>query len=125
MKKREKEIKDRQKRNFDKTHKARSLSPLREGDKVWLPNGTSGTVSEQLTSPRSYNIVTSSGTVRRNRRHLTQQPISNEVQNDEQTPTSENISEQTIPETESNHPQLRTRSGRLSQPPKRLIEETD
>ena len=125
LKKREKEIKDRQKRNFDKTHKARSLSPLREGDKVWLPNGTSGTVSEQLTSPRSYNIVTSSGTVRRNRRHLTQQPISNEVQNDEQTPTSENISEQTIPETESNHPQLRTRSGRLSQPPKRLIEETD
>ena len=29
----EKEIKDRQKRNFDIAHKARSLSPLREGDK--------------------------------------------------------------------------------------------
>ena len=51
--------------------------------------------------------------------------MSNEIQNDKQTPTSENISQRTTPETESNHPQLRTRSGRLSQPPKRLIEETD
>lgn len=53
LRKKEKEIKDRQKKNFDNSHKARSLSPLQEGDKVWLPNGTSGTVSEQTTSPRS------------------------------------------------------------------------
>ena len=64
---------------------------------------------------RSYNIVTPKE----------QQPISNEVPTDEQTSTSENISKRSTPETESNHPQLRTRSGRLSQPPKCLIEETD
>lgn len=93
-------------------YKARSLSPLREGDTVWLPNGTSGRVLEQLTAPRSYNMETQSGTLQRNKRYLTLQPneqAGNEVLNDKQMfPAIVNGNQQS---TETNTNQL---TGQLS-----------
>ena len=63
-------IKDRQKRNFDTRHRARSLSPLQTGDAVWVAdNEKSGTVVEE-SAPCSYLVATPDGTYRRNRRHL-------------------------------------------------------
>ena len=74
LKQKETEIRNRQKRNFDRHHRVnrvRSLSPLGEGERVWLPDGTPGHISQQSTFPRSYEVQTETGNnMRRNRRHL-------------------------------------------------------
>ena len=64
LQQKEKQIRERQKRNFDNHHRARSLSPLGKGDEVWLPDGTSGQISQQASSPRSYYVQTETGTLR-------------------------------------------------------------
>ena len=49
------------------------ISELSEGTPVWIStqgNQSLDTVSQQLESPRSYTVDTSTGHVRRNRRHL-------------------------------------------------------
>jgi len=61
---------EKQKEQFDRRHRANSLDPLEPGDTVWIPDrGASGVVVDQA-APRSYNVETSSGELRRNRRHL-------------------------------------------------------
>ena len=63
-------LREKQKENYDRHHRAKSLEPLEPGDQVWIPDrSSSGTVVEQ-TAPRSYNVLTPSGEFRRNRRHL-------------------------------------------------------
>ena len=64
-------IKNHQKTNFNQHHCARNLLPLSEGDKVWIPDHKAkGTVVGDASTPRSYQIQTSSGLLRRKRRHL-------------------------------------------------------
>ena len=38
LRKQEQKANDKQKSNFNCRHKARSLTPLNQGDRVWLPN---------------------------------------------------------------------------------------
>ena len=110
-------IKDRQKRNFDTRHRARSLSPLQTGDAVWVAdNEKSGTVVEE-SAPRSYLVATPDGTYRRNRRHLisTTPPITTPMNQ----PTQEAENSPTVGIRRDNI--VQTRSGRISKPPDRLI----
>lgn len=68
---REEELRRKQKSNFDRRHRARDLSPTLPGDVVWLPDrGEQGTVVGAQASPRSYQVVTPSGSYRRNRRDI-------------------------------------------------------
>ena len=70
LREKERKMRDRMKRNFDKRHGARNLKPLTPGDTVWLPeNDTGGTVVRE-SNTRSYVVQTDNGTLRRNRRHL-------------------------------------------------------
>ncbi|KAL5006376.1 hypothetical protein ScPMuIL_015182 [Solemya velum] len=62
-----------QAKNFNRAHRATNLATLNPHDTVWVKTGGFGTVKEKV-SDRSYNIQTSSGVVRRNRRHLVPSP---------------------------------------------------
>ena len=65
---RDKKEKDKQKTSFDSRHGVTDLKPLSLGDNVWLPDQRSaGQVIGEHT-PRSYNVETSTGVYRRNRR---------------------------------------------------------
>ena len=122
-KKKEREMRDRLKKNFDSHHKARSLKPLDPGVCVWLPDmSTEGKVIRER-APRSYVIETPSGTFRRNRRHVIPMPaISSEEESaDKSRETSEDSIRPTQrPPSSPLDPNVtRTRSGRISRPPQR------
>ena len=75
LKEKEETMREKQKDNFDSRHKSRELTPLSPGDSVWVTDQqTPGTVI-QLSSPRSYQIQTSSGMLPRNRRHINPLPV--------------------------------------------------
>ena len=68
---REEELREKHKRNFDRRHRARDLSPALPGDMVWvLDRRETGTVGNQV-SPRSYRVKTPCGSFRRNKRDIT------------------------------------------------------
>ena len=90
----EKESRKKQKDNFDIQHRAQSLELLLPGDHVWIMDHyCDGTVVEQ-TAPRSYQISTPSGPLRRNRRHLIHcpntEPQNTEAREEDTTPTEVN-----------------------------------
>ncbi len=67
------QCKDRQKRDYERRHRIRSLPPLPGETLVWVntPGGqVSGQVVNRTTTPRSYHVEVQSGTVRRNRSDL-------------------------------------------------------
>ena len=58
------------KKNFDQRHKAKTLTPLREGVTVWIPDhNCMGKVINKV-GPRSYQVKTKFGLLRRNRCHI-------------------------------------------------------
>ncbi|KAK7102857.1 hypothetical protein V1264_021022 [Littorina saxatilis] len=68
-------LKAQQKDNYDKRHRARALSPLPPGQRVWMrtpgTNQAVVTATPSPSSPRSYPVQTNAGTnTRRNRRQL-------------------------------------------------------
>ena len=136
----EEEMKRKLKTNFDAHHKARALKPLSMGDQVWIPNHQSEGIVTRQTNPRSYEVTTHSGVLRRNRRHLNllpqDPPVVDESDKDPPaTDESENGPQSVEDEpTEVLHPAdtttgsplpnpatgTRTRSGRVSRAPDRL-----
>jgi transposase InsO family protein len=65
-----KNLKARQKRNYDNRHRARPLPPLLPGQKVWIDKHITETVVSAAATPRSHIIQTPGGRIRRNRRAL-------------------------------------------------------
>ena len=124
VKEKEKEIKERQKGNFDRRHRATNLRPLQPGDTVWIQGSNSeGRVVEQ-SNTRSYVVETPEGeSVRRNRRHL--RPIPNSDRS-ETTDDRADINTNSGGETSEQFPDnsiIKTRSGRISKPPVRYEEQ--
>ena len=114
IKMKEEESKKKQKALFDSRHRAQDLDPLSPGDVVWIhDHNTSGTVVEE-TATRSYEVSTPTGSIRRNRRHLTLLPDESPQAPD--TSETETRSQEIIP----GNGVMRTRSGRVSIPPSRL-----
>lgn len=71
IKEKERLYKVQMKKNFDQRHAAKRLSPLKEGDSVWVKQSQKqGTVTREATAPRSYVVQMGTGVLRRNRRHL-------------------------------------------------------
>lgn len=67
----EKENRERQQFYYNKHHRARDLSIIKEGNPVWVTDQrTYGQVIQKLPEPRSYLIKTPKGTIRRNRMSL-------------------------------------------------------
>ena len=122
----EKQHREQQKQNFDSRHAAHNLTHLREGMTVWISDHKClGEVISQA-GPRSYLVKTSSGVLRRNRRHLIHSP-NEQFTCDEDLDILPDLSNSN---TVAPEPLLRTeqdgtvytRSGRASRPPKRYTD---
>ena len=87
-------------RNFNQCHRTKELPPLQPNTYVWIGNDRDGIVESRSEQPRSYNVRTPSGCVRRNRRHLIPVP------------------DPAVDAGQSDY--YHTRSGRLVRPPDRL-----
>ena len=61
----EEKLKADQKRNFDRHHGVQELPQLNLGDLTWLPDFQMEAVVDEEVAPRSYNVSTPQGTVRR------------------------------------------------------------
>ena len=72
FRKRDKQAKMRQKRNFDQRHRVKKLPSLKPGQPVWIktPKTTEAIVLPTPASSRSVNVKTETGVTRRNRSHL-------------------------------------------------------
>ena len=103
-------FKDRQKRDYDRRHRAQTLTPVTNDTDVWITSGdqpVSGRVISPASTPRSYVIETPAGQVRRNRQHLNVMPGNHQPTNQIETPAREPI-------------MTRSRTGTQIHPPNRL-----
>ncbi|MCG8623106.1 MAG: hypothetical protein MJE68_14070, partial [Proteobacteria bacterium] len=115
LRKKEKKIRDRMKRNFDRRHSVRTLKPLSPGDTVWIPERETGGTVENESNTRSYNVQTEDGTLRRNRRDLVLMPKTADTQSDERSEESTmDPTDQNQTERSSARDGTKTRSGRVS-----------
>jgi len=74
-----KQFKGKQKEAFDKRHRTRERSPLRDDCEVWVTSGREpvrGRVVTSADAPRSYLVNTPSGMIRKNQQHF--QPLPEE-----------------------------------------------
>ena len=108
-------FKQKQKRDFDKRHRARSLEDIPEDTKVWITSEgdrVEGRVVSPANSPRSY-VVDTPGVLRRNRQHLNvapEEPEDSELESNEQS-------------TEQSQPSrivITSQTGTVVKPPERL-----
>ena len=125
----EKQHREQQKQNFDSRHAAHTLTQLREGMTVWIPDHKcSGEVISQA-GPRSYLVKTSLGVLRRNRRHLIHSPNEQFTCEDDvdilpDLSNSSTAAPESPLQTEHDGT-VYTRSGRASRPPKRYTPDTN
>ena len=79
--KKEQEYRERYSDNYNTRHRAVELPTLQQGDKVFIRDQARyGEVEKKLESPRSYQLVTETGSViRRNRRALVQYSLKNQA----------------------------------------------
>lgn len=107
-------FKKKQKKTYDKRHRVAELPIIPDDTKVWVTSGpepTPGRVTAQSSSPRSYLVDTPSGTVRRNRFHLSISP--------EESPVITNEGESSAPRKIM----TRTQTGTEIRPPARYPDE--
>jgi len=65
------QLKERQWRNYNDRHGVRGLTPLRQGQCVYMPDRQAfGAVRAKAQEPRSYQVVSNGAELRRNRRQL-------------------------------------------------------
>ncbi len=116
------------KANYDSHHRARQMPTLHVGDEVWIKDqNKSGKIMSKSQYPRSYNVETSDGKIRRNRRFLRKIPPKNQNQQNDQECFYGEMNEGRRIEACARQGQYRpdtgfyvTRSGRVSKPPARL-----
>ena len=133
------DAKDRYKRDYDRRHNSRPLSPLSTGQSVLLKTDDErkwiqqGTIVKEDQGKRTYLVQTPAGnTLRRNRKHLQLLPdkFSSDESNDNITNSSNSSSPEetvtTLPNISAAEDKLESlprRSSRTIKKPKRLIEE--
>ena len=117
LREREEQYRTRVQSNYNQHHGVRELAPLNPGQSVWMPDRGEEAQVMQEADTRSYEVETSDGIYRRNRRALVDIPSSDSVDpnitTDTNTDTNESNSQETM------EPPLR-RSSREAHPPDRL-----
>ena len=103
LKRRDQQIKDKQKKNMDQHHGARDTPPLIPESNVWIPGRDTGAQVQEEVAPRSYMVSTPEGSViRRNRIDLL--PLPESVTESETVDTSSNdhggVHNETVTEVE-------------------------
>ena len=87
-----KQFKESQKKNFDKRHRTRELTPIPDNTDVWITSEDrpiQGTVVSPADSPRSYVVNTPAGLLHRNRSHLNVVPEQSQSDHLEQSDNQE------------------------------------
>ena len=108
----ESQIKCRQQENYDRYHGVRKLQPLNSGQTVWMTDRQQEAQVMGEAGTRSYEVQTSDGTYRRNRRALVELP---------DPPNQEGSDEATMDTSSDTTAEPTTRrSSRESRPPDRL-----
>ena len=75
LRKKETQIKQRQKQNFDLRHKASDLKPLKKGDEIWLPDRKEKGTIVKPQGTRSYVVESENQSMyRRNRKMILPMP---------------------------------------------------
>lgn len=102
--------KEKMRANHDRHHGARKLRQLGPGDKVWITDlKRMGTIRGRTTKPRSYEVQSKQGVVRRNRINLIPLNQENPVSPPSITPkTSPAINPTTPPTTKTKSPRQNT-----------------
>ena len=82
LQKRESDVRTKEQQYFNSRHRSRQLVELYPGDSVYVDDGTISAEGEvvQQVAPRSYQVNTSHGSLRRNRKHLQLLPTPDKVQ---------------------------------------------
>ena len=110
LRERDERAKVRQQSNYDQHHGVKELSPLMAGQTVWMPDRKEEAKVVQEAGTRSYEVETSEGTYRRNRRDLIFLP--------ETQPDTNSSGNEEMP-NDKTEPALR-RSTRVPNPPNRF-----
>ena len=120
--KKDSELKQRQKENFDSRHRVHELPPLKAGDQVYLPQMKTNATVQREYGERSYIVSTPNGQVRQNKRHLNSLPkeLVTEVPQSSPQPGMKTAAVAPVPSDQEN---VTTRSGRIVRPPQRLVAE--
>ena len=122
LSKKDSELKQRQKENYDSRHRVHDLPPLTAGDRVYLPQLKTNASVQREYGERSYIVSTPNGLVRRNKRHLNSLPKELVTEVPQSSPQSgmKAVAVAPVPSDQEN---VRTRSGRVVRPPQRLVAE--
>ena len=121
LQEREEAMREKQTDNFNSRHRSRELTPLLPGETVWVTDQQTQATVVELSLPRSYQIQTSSGVLRRNCRHLN--PLRNSVtdvrmESDPNVAITENPPPEMYLQVTTEVPNItHTRSGRISASP--------
>ena len=131
------DIKEKQKHYFDQNHRVKQLPELSQGQTVWIPDHKeNGKVVDKHMTPQSHIIKNTTTTVRRNHRHLipSSSPVKGNSVKDGLTPhppltpkpvlssdTPDEISKDSTEQNNLSNNTVRTKSGRVVKPPKRLV----
>ena len=124
--KKDNDIKQKQKANFDCRHGVHELPRLLPEQYVWIKDRQAGGTVVEQPAQRSYVVRNPEGEFRRNRRHLVTHPSEETPSADiepecESTPQSQSDTDHTQSNTEtSDSSHVRTRGGRISKPPQRF-----
>ena len=81
VRRKDNKLKETQKRDYDKRHRASEQPILEPGDEVWVTDRNEPGEVEKNMGSRSYSVLTPTGTFRRNRLHLNQFPPSQDTAN--------------------------------------------
>ena len=97
---RDQRMKQRQKKNFDSHHGARTLPVLKTGDRVWIPTRQKEGTVQSGVAPRSLLVSTEDGSeLRRNRKDIIELPQPNVGEQETQTEREQERSPTSKPQT--------------------------
>ena len=119
FKEKNKSFKEAQKKNYDRSHRAKEQSPITDNSEVWITSESEhikGRVVSSAEHPRSYVVETPTGEIRRNRSHINVVPEQAETEQPEAEAPQASRSAEPPPNTIM----TRSRSGAQIRPPDRL-----
>ena len=96
------QFKGKQKRDYDRRHRATEIPLIPDDSEVWVTSGneaTRGRIVSSAPAPRSYLVDTPSGTIRRNQQHLRLLPNVPQARSTEnlQAPEDNNTEDHQLP----------------------------
>ena len=120
--KKDSELKQRQKENYDSRHRVHEVPASTAGDQVYFPQMKTDATVQREYGERSHILSMPNGQVRRNKRHLNS--LSNELVTEvPQSSPQPGMKAAAVAPVPSDQENVSARSGRVVRPPQRLVAE--